>query len=216
MTIAIAASHSMEFSTFRRSMGKVQKMQIRQWQHYLWEHEGHRIILLETGIGPKKAKDAFLALLDRYEIDCTINFGSAGMINGAYAVGDAFLADEVVDAASGQALHTDAKITETIAGFLAGSARCFHRGRLLTSPEPVAKASHRVRLAQKFRVCAVDMEAYALAEAASERGIPFASLKMFSDRANAVTRLEYWKNLPQVDRTLGKLMHGLVDQMQAA
>jgi adenosylhomocysteine nucleosidase len=216
MKIAIAASHAMEFTTFRRYMGKVQKLPLKQWQHYLWDYSGNQVILLETGIGPKNAYDAFLTLLDGYKIDCAINFGSAGMINGAYQVGDAFLAVELVDRVSEHVIKTDAGLTEAIAAFLDASARPFHRGRLLTSPEPVAKASHRARLAEKFHVCAVDMEAYALAEAALKKRIPFASLKMFSDCAKAFSRLEYWKNLPHVDRALGKLMHGFLDQMKAA
>lgn len=216
MNIAIAASHAMEFTTFRRYMGKVQKLPLKQWQHYLWDHSGNQVILLETGIGPKKAYDALLALLDGYKLDCAINFGSAGMINGAYQVGDAFLANEVVDGVSGRALKTDAGVTEAIAEFLTASSRPFHRGRLLTSPEPVSKSAQRVRLAEKFRVCAVDMEAFALAEAAFKKRLPFASLKMFSDRADAMNRLQYWKNIPHVDRTLGKLMYGFLDQMKAA
>jgi len=216
MTIAIAAAHAMEFTTFRRYMGRVQKLPLEDWHVYLWRHLGNEVILLETGIGPKKAQGAFRALLRTHKIDCAINFGSAGMINGDYQVGDAFLADEIADAVSGRILKTDAQMTNEIASFLESAARPFHRGRLLTSPEPVAKSSHRMRLGEKFHVCAVDMEAFALAELALRRGIPFASLKMFSDRANALTRLEYWKNIPQVDRTLGKLMYGFLDCLKAA
>ena len=74
MKIAFTAAHSMEFITFRRYMGRVQKLPLGTWQHYLWQHNGDQVILLETGIGPEKAYGALTALLQVYKIDCIINF----------------------------------------------------------------------------------------------------------------------------------------------
>jgi adenosylhomocysteine nucleosidase len=217
MIIAIAAAHSMEFTTFRRNMGRVQKLPLEGWSHYLWQHCGNRVILLETGIGPEKAAGAFQALLKIYpRIDCMINFGAAGMINGCMAVGDAFLADETADASSGEIMKTDLHMTDAINSFMADGNLPLHRGRLLSSPKPVVSATLRARLKQRFQVGAVDMEAFALNHIAVERGIPFASLKMISDSANTLTRMEYWLNLPQVERTLGKIMHGFLEYLRAA
>lgn len=216
MIIAIAAAHALEFSTFRRYMGRVQKLPLGNWAHYLWQHCGNRVILLETGIGPEKAAGAFQTLLGVYRVDCMINFGSAGMINGDLAVGDAFLADETTDLLSGQVLKTDRNMTDAISSFLREEDLPFHHGRLLTSPEPVVKPLVRSRLAQRFKVGAVDMEAFALNEIALQRGVPFSSLKMISDRCNALSRMEFWTNLPHVDRTLGKVMYGFLEQLKAA
>ena len=118
MIIAISAAHALEFSTFRRNMGRVQKLPLDGWVHYLWKHCGNRVILLETGTGPEKAAGAFQALLGAYKIDCMINFGSAGIVNGHLAVGDAFLADKIADVLSGQVQKTDVNMTEAIGSFL--------------------------------------------------------------------------------------------------
>lgn len=216
MNIAISAAHAMEFSTFRRYMGRVQKLPLESWQHYLWQNHGNLVILLETGIGLEKAAGACKALLKAYKIDCMINFGSAGMIDENLKVGEAFLADEVVNAVDGRVLKTNAQINEAIHAFLIDQERAHSRGRLLSAPEPVVKGSHRKRLCEKFNVGAVDMEAFALAAVTQTQQIPFASLKMISDRANALSRLEFWKNLPQVDRKLGKLMYGFLEYLKAA
>lgn len=216
MNIAISAAHAMEFSTFRRYMGKVQKLPLGAWQHYLWLHRDDQVILLETGIGPEKAAGAMKALLQVYKIDCMINFGSAGMIDENLKVGDAFLAHEIADATSGGILKTNSQMTEAITAFLNEQNIRYTRDRLLTAPEPVVKRSHRERLAEQFKVGAVDMEAYALAKISLADKIPFASLKMISDRTNALTRLEFWKNLPHVDRKLGKLMYGFLEYLKAA
>ena len=216
MNIAISAAHSLEFSTFRRYMGKVNKLPLGAWQHYLWQHQDGRVILLETGIGPEMAAGAMKALLQTYKIDCVVNFGSAGMIDDGLNVGDAFLADEIVDATSGYVLRTNVQITEAMAAFLDEQNKGFVRGRLLTAPEPVVKRSHRLRLAEQFKVGAVDMEAYALAQIALVKKVPFASLKMISDRATALSRLEYWKNQPQIDRKLGTLVYGFLEYLKAA
>jgi adenosylhomocysteine nucleosidase len=216
MNVAIAAAHAMEFSTFRRYMGRVHKVPLAKWSHYVWKPNGNLVILLETGIGPENASGALAALIQKYPLDCLINFGSAGMIRGDYHVGDGFLADEVVDVVNGTVLKTDARITQDIASFLDREALPYQRGRLASSPEPIIKCLQRSRLAQKYHAGAVDMEAFALNQLATEHGIPFATLKMISDRSNAATRLEYWYNLPRVDKTLGKLMHGFLEYLKAA
>ncbi len=216
MHVAISAAHAMEFYTFRRYMGKVKKLPLESWQHYLWQHNGNEIILLETGIGPVEAEGALQALIRHYQVDCIINFGSAGMIDENLKIGDAFLADEVVYVTSGEMLTTNSQMTEAISQFFKIQQKSFNRGRLITSPDPVVKRAHRKKLAANFSCGAVDMEAYALAKVANDNKIPFAALKMISDRANALTRLEFWKNLPLVDRTLGKLMYGFLDYLNAA
>lgn len=216
MTIAISAAHAMEFSTFRRYMGRVHKLSLETWQHYLWQHEGSRIILLETGIGLERAAGAFQALLRSYKIDCMINFGSAGMIDERLQVGDAFLVDDIVEIVQGESLKTDAPMTEAICSFLKNQSCNYHRGRLLTSPDPIVKRAHRLHLAEQFKAGAVDMEAFALAGVALKNTVPFASLKMISDHASALSRIEFWKNLPYVDRNLGKLMYGFLEYLKAA
>lgn len=216
MNIAITAAHAMEFSTFRRFMGRVQKESLGQWQHYIWEQKGNKVILLETGIGPEKASGALKIFLQRYPIDCLINFGSAGMIDQRLELGQVFLADEIVDVTTGRALKTNLQMTEAINDFLTVQNKNHRRGRLLTSPEPILKKIQRKKLLDEFGGGAVDMEAYALAVITHRFGIPFASLKMISDRANALTRLEFWKNLPQIDKKLGKLMYGFLEYLKAA
>lgn len=216
MKIAVAAAHALEFSTFRRYMGKVQKKPLGSWQHYIWDQSDQQIILLETGIGPEKASGALQALLREYSIDCLINFGSAGMIDRSLELGQVFLVNEIVDVSSGQMMKTNRQITEAVNDFLFHQNKNYQRGRLLTSPEPILRKSQRMKLAASYGGGAVDMEAYALAVVARYFNIPFTSLKMISDRANALTRLEFWKNIPRVDRTLGKLMHGFLEYLKAA
>lgn len=216
MTIAISAANAMEFYTFRRHMGLVHKLSLENWQHYLWQSEGYRIILLETGIGLDRASGAFQALLRSYKIDCMINFGSAGMIDERLQVGDAFLVDDIVEIVHGESLKTDAPMTDAIYSFLKNQSCNYQRGRLLTSPDPIVKRAHRLHLARQFKAGAVDMEAFALAGVARQNAIPFASLKMISDHASAMSRIEFWKNLPYVDRNLGKLMYGFLEYLKAA
>ncbi len=206
----------MEFTTFLRFMGKVKKMPLGDWQHYSWQHNGDSVILLETGIGPKTAGEALTTLLQVYRIDCIINFGSAGMIDESLKVGDAVLVDEIIDLTSGQIISTNDNITDAISQFLNEQKKKYIRGRLATSPEPVSKRAHRKKLEEKFGCYAVDMEAYALARVAIKHNIPFSAIKMISDRASSLTRLEYWKNISQIDKQLGKIIHGFLDYLKAA
>jgi adenosylhomocysteine nucleosidase len=216
MNIAIVAAMAMEFSTFRWYMGRVSKMPLGVWHHYIWQHLGNKVILLETGMGAEKAGAALNLLLKTYPIDCIINFGSAGMISEHLQVGEIFLADQIVEGSSGITIDTNDQMNYAIGAFLNAEQKDFTTGRLLTSIEPISKRSHRQKLSKTFQVGAVDMEAYALAYTAREHNIPFTSLKMISDSASTWSRLEFWKNLPQIDRNLGKLMYGFMEYLKKA
>jgi adenosylhomocysteine nucleosidase len=216
MKIAVTAALSMEFSTFKRCMGRVQKLPLGAWVHYIWKHNGNQVILLETGIGPKQASEAVHSLLQIHKVDCLINFGSAGMIDESLNIGDPFLVDEISDAESGETVSTNYQIVDAISQFFIDKQIKYARGHLVTSPKPIASRSSRTRLADTFNGGAVDMEAFAIAKIAQEENIPFAAIKMISDRANAMTRLQFWKNVSQVDKQLGKLMYGFIDFLKAA
>ena len=216
MKIAVTAALSLELSTFKRYMGRVQKLPLGSWVHYIWKHNGNQVILLETGIGPKQAHEAVHALLQIHKVDCLINFGSAGMIDESLKIGDPFLVDEITDSESAQTIRTNYQISEAICQFFTDQQIEYTRGRLITSPEPVASKAARMHLADQYQGGAVDMEAFAIARITEKENIPFATIKMISDQANAMTRLQYWKNIPRVDKQLGKLMYGFIDYLKAA
>ncbi|MBU0519229.1 hypothetical protein KJ564_09870 [bacterium] len=215
MTIAILAASSLEFSTFKGCMGAVEKDTMGDVKYYIWTQNGHQIILLETGIGPEKASVALSGLLSKHQVDCLVNFGSAGMLDQKLELKQTFLVDEVIDAHTGRMRTTNPQINDALSRFLAESAKPFAKGRLVTSAEPVCSKPMRTKLADRYSGEAVDMEAFVLAEIAQQSKIPFASIKMISDRANTNTRLQYFINLPYVNRKLGKLMYGFLEYLHA-
>jgi len=211
MTIAILAASSLEFSTFKGCMGKVERDEKGDVKYYVWTHKGHKVILLETGIGPEKAAAALLELLKKESVDCLLNFGSAGMLDQRLELKQTFLVNEIIDAHTGRIVSTNPQVNDALSRFLCESTKSFAKGRLVTSADPVCSRPMRTSLADRYSGEAVDMEAFVLADIAHRSRIPFASMKMISDRANASTRLEYFINLPYVNRKLGKLMYHFLD-----
>lgn len=107
-----------------------------------------------------------------------ISIGIAGALSPDLDVGDAVIAERVVTANA--AFETDAKWTARLAAALprARIGAILGRGAIADS------ADVKAALYQSSRADAVDMESHLAAGAAREYNLPFAALRVISDRAD--------------------------------
>lgn len=107
-----------------------------------------------------------------------ISIGIAGALSPELEVGDAVIAERVVTA--NDAFETDAGWTARLAAALP-DARI---GAILGRGAIADSADIKAALHQSSRADAVDMESHLAARAAREGGLPFAALRVISDRAD--------------------------------
>ena len=124
-----------------------------------------RSVVAVGGIGEKCARRAAETVLDDAQPQLLLSAGIAGAIAPELKVGDVGRIREVVDVATGQRYPTGAG------------------DWVLATSQDVSDASKKRDLMTKFGAQVVDMEAAAVAQVASERGIEFAALKSISDEA---------------------------------
>jgi adenosylhomocysteine nucleosidase len=107
-----------------------------------------------------------------------ISIGIAGALAPDMAVGDIVVAERVVTA--GEAFETDAKWTARLA------AKFPHAliGAILGRGAIADTAEVKALLHESTRAAALDMESHLAARAAREAGLPFAALRVISDRAD--------------------------------
>ncbi len=135
----------------------------------IFETEGAAVIC--SGIGAAAAKAATDAAIGQFNPVLTVSLGFAGALTPELKVGKGvFSPYKVVDAATGAEFHT---IAEEANGTLVSAAAIAVRGE-------------KRELALRYQALAVDMEAAAVAQAASTRDVRFLAIKAISDDGNAV------------------------------
>ena len=107
-----------------------------------------------------------------------ISIGIAGALAPELQAGDAVIAERVVTACD--ALETDAKWTARIAARLPNATI----GAILGRSTIADTAEVKALLHDSSRAVAVDMESHLAAQAAHAHGLPFAALRVISDRAD--------------------------------
>jgi adenosylhomocysteine nucleosidase len=144
---------------------------IKHWTRTEREHEGGKFIFFEHanvvcvcgGIGVQSARRAAQAVIALYHPDLIQSVGFAGSLDANFHVGDILAPAVVLDARDGSRFP------------LAGG-----NGMLVTFME-VAGASQKIKLGEAYAAQAIDMEAAAVAAAASTHSIPFGATKVISD-----------------------------------
>ena len=107
-----------------------------------------------------------------------ISIGIAGALAPEMEVGDVVVAERIVTAC--EAFETDAKWTARLAASFPGATIGAILGRGTIADTPDVKAL----LHDSTGAVAVDMESHLAADAALTRGLPFAALRVISDRAD--------------------------------
>jgi adenosylhomocysteine nucleosidase len=137
--------------------------------------EGAACIAVCAGMGKAAAERACSFAMRDAPLNTLVSLGWAGALSCGLQPGDAYVVNEVVDGASGEAFPTQSPARP-------GNAPPF---RLVTINH-VALAMEKRRLGQSYQAVLVDMEAATVARFARSQGIPFYCLKAVSDTATEV------------------------------
>jgi adenosylhomocysteine nucleosidase len=147
---------------------------IRGWTHVEREHAGRKFVFFERdelivvcgGIGAEAARRAAEAVIGLYHPAMLQSVGFAGALGTTLQIGDIFVPGVIVDAC-------DNSRTEIPGG-----------SGVLVTFMAVAGVEQKKNLAQAYGAQAVDMEAAAVAAAASAHGLRYGAIKVISDELN--------------------------------
>jgi len=159
------------------------------------------VTLIAAGVGKVNAAMAAQILIDRYAVSALYLTGVAGGVAPGLRPGDVVVADEVlqhdVDStplgfAPGEipfadrwSFPTDERLRARLLGAVeAVTGKPPLVGRIVSGDRFVADREEVLRLRERFRAAAVEMEGGALGQVAWANGIPFAVLRTVSDTAD--------------------------------
>lgn len=136
-------------------------------------------LLIRSGTGPENARAAACKLIEQGAVRL-ISWGCAAGIDPALKPGDLMLPDVLVSAAQ-QTLTADPAWHNHAARVLRGCT--ITNVSLLESAELVSLSSEKLALHRQTGAQALDMESFAVAQAATEHRIPFLTIRAIADPA---------------------------------
>ena len=169
-----------------------------------WAHFCGNLLVLQTGVGPKRMERALTWLLP-HRLRLILSAGYSGALTEQHGVADLIVATEVIDGQGGRWPTT-----------WSAAPSDWHRGCLLCWPRLVGEPEQKRRLGNEHGAVAVDMETAVVARLCSEQQVPFGCLRVISDGVNdrlspellavlSGPRLAWWKLLAMLMRSPARI-----------
>jgi len=185
-SIAILAAVSEEISGIKKAMTIIDRTRLDKTEIWTGAWRGKNIILVRTGVGRKKAKQATLQVIENFNPAAIISTGYAGALNAELKVGDLFIADHILNAQNNSVsfemedtLNSEwLDLAKSIS--LSGEIK-IKVGKLITVNSVIHTQEAKQDLGKQFSADAVEMETIEIALLARKNKIPFLSVRGISD-----------------------------------
>lgn len=149
---------------------------------------GHRLSVLQTGIGPARAQQAVTRVLDRRSCRGVISVGLSGglrsdLTSGTLVLGDrwALVEGDRLGAVRTIGPPSDGRLKAAALRAAGVCGLTVHEGRLVTADHVVGSPEEKHALAVGTDALAVDMESGAIAEAALAAGVAVVAVRVILD-----------------------------------
>lgn len=200
MKIGIIGAMAEEVTALEKSL-----LQMKMWeeagsQFYQGKIGQHEVIVVQSGIGKVMAGMVATLLISHYHVDILLNTGSAGGIGEGLSVGDLVVSDRLayndVDVtafgyAKGQMAgmplyyEADKEIVKKILKAAQSTGMEVKTGLITTADSFIADQEKIAEIKGIFPdVLATEMEGAAIAQVATQYGVPFAVIRAVSDVAD--------------------------------
>ncbi len=138
--------------------------------------------MVQTGIGINNAEAALKYILQGYRPDIVLSLGFGGALYSGAEIGDLVWASKVFMVNNGIAETIELPESGETASRMSGRIT-IREGTILTLDRRMKKAEigNELYKGLPFPVC--DMETFAIAKGAIERGLPFRAVRSITDRA---------------------------------
>jgi len=180
----------------RKKINSALKREIEGFRLFLGEAGRQEVILIQSGVGSKKAERATSLLLENYSPDLIISSGYCGGLQPHQRVAELVIPQEIYEIGlvnkrekeKVEVVRLALKVEDNLISFARQLAKemglRFHGGNLLTSAKVVSNPPSKKVLGQEYPLSAVDMETAAVGRVALKSGLPFLSIRSVLDPLN--------------------------------
>lgn len=190
ITIGLIAAIPDEIRPFLKRVGKYDRTMLTPFPHYRFQLHGHECLLVESGMGLKRAMDATQALLTAEKPRLLVSFGVAGAIREGLQVGDVILASAVSLLERGELsqqlplLAPSAEAMRQAVGNLQARGVRLVTGTTITTRGIMAKQAVAALLPPELPYPVLEMETAGIALLAARQETPLLALRGISDPAD--------------------------------
>lgn len=204
MAILYVAAEAMELEQFAERLTGLRKLKWPVDYAYEGIWEGRRLMLAANGAGPRLAARAVeiairavsAADLSSSKLELIVSTGFCGGLDPALRESEIVVASEVVDSQTREKFN---------ASMVTGESGAVRSGVIVTQDRVAQNPAEKQALHSDGAI-AVDMEAAAVAARAKRAGLPFACIKVVSDRADESFGLD----LNQMRSPEGRIRRGKI------
>ncbi len=153
------------------------------------------VLLVETGMGPLAARHAAQYAFSHFHIQTAWIFGLAGASQKGIEPGAAILATQMGFSGTAQEewISSEPLLVGQAAAFFQKNFLTHQKGKILTLEKLLGEPNEKLKWGEKYKVLALEMEAFPIAEEAQKRKIPLMEIRWILDPAQyALPPLENW------------------------
>ena len=180
-TTAILAAVSEEIAGIKQEMNISGRIRLGKSEAWPGKWQGKNIVLVRTGVGKQRAADAALQTIEQFSPDRLLSIGYAGGLVPKLKVSDLIIAEQIIDVKSSAEFVPDQKWL-----YLAQNASVSENykvisGKLVTADKVIHSPQDKKEFGERFSAEAVEMETSAIAKVATDKNLPFLSVRAISD-----------------------------------
>jgi adenosylhomocysteine nucleosidase len=196
--IALLGALPDELIGVAKDMVSTQHTSYRGWRLIEGKYANKKIVLMQTGMGKDRAKQATEYLLEHYSVSAVISLGFGGSLVADLEIGDLVLCREVFHhnhPDSQDFFPSDPNLIATATRIMEGKPEHLLIGNGLTVDQLAFNPEEKAALGKIYQAQVVDMESFWVAEIVAHHKIPFLGLRAISDTL--------YERLPPFDHFLG-------------
>lgn len=205
-TVGIIGAMECEINKLKLKLKNLNEHKAGRQVFYIGEINGHRVILVQSGVGKVNAAICTQYIIDKFSPDYIINTGIAGGLGKNLNVGDIVIGTEFVQydfdvTAIGYALgymctginkdkptvfYSDEKLINDFESALKAAAPDikYHKGIIASGDCFVSSLEKKHQIRDTFNASAVEMEGAAIAQTANINEVPCVIVRAVSDLAD--------------------------------
>jgi len=236
-SLGIIGAMDSEVEHILKKLGEYETVELYGLKFYASKKDGRDVILVRCGVGKVNAARCAQLLIDRFGVKGIINSGIAGGVSPEMDVGDVVIATKLCQhdfdiTAFGYAkgylstgedgryptfFTADSALSDAI--FESAKARVsenkIKRGVIASGDVFVSGKEQKKEISELFGASAVEMEGAAIAQTAQYSGVPFAVLRVISDRADGGAAESYETFEIETAKLSSEIINGLIAGMTA-
>lgn len=182
----IAAAVEQEIEGIRASVQAQGGLLSRSPNAWEGEWRGSPLILVRTGVGPKRAREGLARFVRADGCRGIVSTGYAGGLLDRCRLGDLLVPEEVqsVPPLREARFRPDRELRRVVLERAGAGPWKVHAERMITCDRVVFSSSEKRRLGLQFEAGSVEMESAAVAELAGEASVPFVVVRVVLDEAS--------------------------------